>query len=100
MIDWLRTLPTWAVLWLLWILTGIVLEIVALADRVRGNTLSRQVWSAAEVPVMHAVVTTFLVWVAYHWIFEQSFGLRTQWQDDVLVILIGVLCSLVVQMGR
>lgn len=100
LITWWTQLPVWAQLWLAWIACGIGLELVALVDRVEKNTLSRQIWSAVEVPFLHGVITTFLVWVTYHWIAERTMGLHVTWLDDLVVVAIGVLVSLLVQMAR
>ncbi len=67
--------PKWA--WVLWILSGVVLEFIALFSRGKGDTLSENVWAVFQHPTWGKfaawMLTAFLLWLTVH------FATRGKW---------------------
>lgn len=57
-------------LWIAWIALGVALEMYAIFDRTKGDTLSESVWAVLTIPgwgkFVAWMLTAFLLWLAAH----------------------------------
>lgn len=67
----------WPYIWLAWAVIGLTLELWALNDKAKGDTLSEQVWSLVALARKHKVVGLlhigligFFVWLGLHFAFK------------------------------
>lgn len=68
----------WTYIWVAWIVTGIALELIALATKARGDTLSENVWAALRNPTwgkfLAWLLVWFLSWLVVHFISRGRLG--------------------------
>jgi len=57
--------------WSIWAAAGLLLELIALHDKKKGDTLSEHVWSLFRRPFIYAMGAGLLVWMLLHFL---SFG--------------------------
>lgn len=69
---------TWPMIWGAWVLTGVVLECIALWSPSKHDTLSEQVWGIFTHPTFGKfaawMLTAFLLWLAVHFVSRGKWG--------------------------
>ena len=55
--------------WIAWAAVGLIMEGIALVRRLPGDTLSEQVW-ATRGSGFYSLLIAFLLWMAWHFVFE------------------------------
>ena len=70
------TLMHW--LWIGWVALGVGLEMYAIFDKVKGDTLSESVWTVLTIPgwgkFVAWMLTAFLLWLAAHFASKGKLG--------------------------
>lgn len=70
------TLMHW--LWIGWVACGVALEMYAIFDKVKGDTLSESVWTVLTIPgwgkFLAWMLTAFLLWLAAHFASKGRLG--------------------------
>lgn len=90
------------IVWLIIFLVGLVVEVLALINKNRGDTLSEQVWILRTIPMVRFVLLPFWLWLTYHFWFEPysvspGFG---AWWDDFIVIAAGAVAGLLLRYNK
>lgn len=62
-------MKTFSILWALWALSGIVIELAALISKETANTLSGHVWALRGTGYFSLLIA-LLLWLVYHFIAE------------------------------
>lgn len=98
--EWFTSIPVWGKLWFGWVMFGLALQTAATVINPKGQ-LSHQVWSTIDgAPLLHSIITVFMVWVGYHWCVEHTWDLDVRAMDDFIIVGIGVLVAALISIAR
>lgn len=64
----------WSIAWAVWVLIGIAIEMAALLNKTKDDTLSENIWAVYANPTFGKFIawmfTAFLLWMCLHFVYR------------------------------
>lgn len=58
----------YTIAWCVWAAVGLIIEIAALRDKRKGDTLSEHIWTLVRIPVIWWTTAGLLIWAVIHFL--------------------------------